>query len=256
MFEEINVIDTFVVLWVVTNIVLGCYYGLARQVIQLIALVGAGMLAHYFHGEVCTWLTLEFGLTIPFQEVLTWVAVLLISYGVIRIVLFPFIKLLELEGSPLTHMNRILGGVSSACIAFFIGYIALSAITWVNQRHDDALASWTDDYSSSIAISFVEEHSAFDIIQTHEQDLLRWIADLSSPSSQAADTPAVLDMGTSKESRAAQDGLLEDARQFIGETILGLVRANTWDIVVSDTGVLFYLESHHGRELAAKWARQ
>jgi len=255
MLENINLIDAFVLLWLLTNVVLGCYYGLARQLVQIASLTGGAACAHFLHESVSLWLTREFQIAFPFQEVVVWVMTLALGYGLIRIVSYPFMKLLELEGSPLTKMNRVLGGLSSALVAFFIGYVALSAITWVNERNDDAISSWTDEYSSSVAIKFVEDYSAFDIIQSHEQELLRWIANISEgKEAQVTENDAPPKQPSNRLSSEGDDreeGILEDAKRFLGDSILGLVRSGAWESVSSDSRVLFYLESERGRRLAA-----
>lgn len=129
-----NVIDIVAVIFAVIALIDGCRKGLVRSIGNLVALIGSILLARKCSYMLGPWLGNLLDKADPkVIQVLSFVIVMMIAYVLLSII----VKMLDKAVSAifLGWLNRLLGGVLSFLISFFVLSILLNVYEAVDKKH-------------------------------------------------------------------------------------------------------------------------
>lgn len=129
-----NVIDIVAVIFAVIALIDGCRKGLVRSVGNLAALIGSILLARKTCLQVSPWaVDLLPQVDARAVQILTFVVILMIAYVLLSIVVGLLDK--AVKAVFLGWLNRLLGGVLSFLISFFVLSILLNVYEAVDKKH-------------------------------------------------------------------------------------------------------------------------
>ena len=129
-----NVIDIVAVIFAVIALIDGCRKGLVRAICNLAALIGSILLARKCSYLVGPWLGSLLDKADPkVIQVLSFVVVMIAAYVLLCII----VKLIDkaVKEVFLGWLNRLLGGVLSFLISFFVLSILLNVYEAVDKKH-------------------------------------------------------------------------------------------------------------------------
>jgi len=129
-----NVIDIVAIIIAVIALIGGCRRGLVRAIGSLVALIGSILIAKRSYAQVCPWLSGLLDQADPrVVQVLSFVVIMLLVYVLLSLVVGLLDKLVKAVF--LGWLNRLLGGVLSFLISFFVLSILLNVYEVIDKRH-------------------------------------------------------------------------------------------------------------------------